>query len=92
MESNEKVLTEAEHCAIIIKSVASALGLKLNQFAELVGVNKQQLYAYTNGDRVPAWGFWKKVKTTFPHVSGDFLLTGRGAVLLNQANSLSDRA
>ena len=72
---------EKEESAKIIKSVAVALDLSIKELAEQLSVNSQQMYDYTMGKKLPGWGFWTKLKATFPHLSAEFLFTGKGNVL-----------
>ncbi len=72
---------EKEESAKIIKSVAAALELNIKELANQLSVNQQQMYDYTMGKKLPGWGFWTKLKTTFPNVSAEFLFTGKGNVL-----------
>jgi hypothetical protein len=73
---------EKEESARIIKSVALALSLKTYELAEKLEINKQQMYDYTMAKRIPSWGFWTKLKATYPQLSGDYLLTGKGSIFL----------
>ena len=72
---------EKEESAKIIKSVGVALGLKTNELADQLAINRQQMYDYTMGKKLPGWGFWTKLKATFPNVSAEYLFTGKGNVL-----------
>lgn len=73
---------ENEDSARIIKSVVVALDIKAYELAKRLEINKQQFYDYTSGRKIPGWGFWTKLKATYPQVSAEYLLTGKGAVLL----------
>lgn len=72
---------DKEQSAYILKSIALALNLKFQDMAEQTGINKQQFYDYTAGKILPSWGTLVKIKTAFPSVSSDFILTGKGSVL-----------
>lgn len=73
---------EAAQTARILKTVAITLGLKIHELAESLGVNRQQMYDYTMGKKVPKWPFWVNLKRQYPNLSGDYLLTGVGSPLL----------
>lgn len=59
-----------------------ALDFKTYELAERLEINKQQMYDYTQGKKMPGWGFWTKLKATYPQLSGEYLLTGKGAIFL----------
>ena len=75
---------DAVETARIIKLVAISLGIKINELGEVLQINKQQVYDYTMGKQVPKWQFWMKLKQHYPQVSAEFMLTGKGEVLLDQ--------
>lgn len=75
---------EAEEAARIIKVVVTSLDIRLLDLAETLGMHKQQIYDYTMGKQLPQWKFWMNLKKHYPQVSAEFLLTGKGEVLLDR--------
>ncbi|GAB3715729.1 hypothetical protein GCM10027592_56400 [Spirosoma flavus] len=65
-----------------IKTIVSALGLKTQDFASELEINKMQMYRYTSGQSVPAWETLDKILSKFPNVSAEYLMRGKGAVLI----------
>jgi predicted transcriptional regulator len=80
-EKKPRVYEKNPQIAYIFKAVILALDLKVYEFAEKMGMGKQAAYDYTMGKKTPNWERMAKIKEVFPQVSGDFLLTGKGAVL-----------
>ncbi|GAB3699878.1 hypothetical protein GCM10027592_26340 [Spirosoma flavus] len=72
----------SEVSSLRIKTIVSALGLKMQGFANEIEINKQQMYRYTSGQSVPAWETLDKILSKFPNVSAEYLMRGKGAVLI----------
>lgn len=75
---------EKELAVTILKSVILALNLKVYELGDQLEINRQQMYDYSHGKKTPGWVFWMKLKANYPQLSGDYLLTGKGAILLDQ--------
>jgi len=64
-----------------LKAVSAALGVQLKDMAEQTGINFKQMYAYSGGQSLPNWTTLDKILTTYPTVSAEFLMRGKGPVL-----------
>lgn len=64
-----------------LKAVSAALNVQLKDMAEQTGINFKQMYAYSGGQSLPNWTTLDKILSTYPTVSAEFLMRGKGAVL-----------
>ncbi len=59
-------------------------GLSASKFADIIGVQRSSMSHILSGRNNPSLDFIQKVMRSFPHVSGDWLISGRGEMAKNQ--------
>jgi transcriptional regulator with XRE-family HTH domain len=62
-------------------------GLSASKFADIIGVQRSSMSHILSGRNNPSLDFIQKVMRSFPHVSGDWLISGRGELTKNQASA-----
>ena len=72
---------EKDVAAHRLRAISAALDVQLKDMAEQTGINPIQMYAYSGGLKLPNWTTLDKILTTFPSVSAEFLMRGKGTVL-----------
>lgn len=63
-----------------LKIVVKRSGLNKEPFAEKTGVSRRMLFNYLGGENAPTADFFQAVKTAFPWVNIEWLITGIGAM------------
>lgn len=63
-------------------------GLTPSKFADIIGVQRSNISHIFSGRSNPGMDFLNKVLTSFPNISGDWLITGQGSMLKRPVNSL----
>ena len=66
-----------ERIEIIIKNE----GLSPSQFADTLGVQRSGISHILSGRNKPSLDFLNKLLDKFPHISGDWLITGKGDMI-----------
>jgi transcriptional regulator with XRE-family HTH domain len=61
-------------------------GLSASKFADVIGVQRSSMSHILSGRNNPSLDFIQKVMRSFPHVSGDWLISGRGELTKNQGS------
>jgi transcriptional regulator with XRE-family HTH domain len=56
-------------------------GLTPIQFAEIIGVQRSSISHFLSGRNNPSLDVMRKILTSFPKISGDWLVTGEGSML-----------
>lgn len=69
-----------------INKVISHEGLTPSKFADILGVQRSSISHILSGRNNPGLDFLNKVLTHFPHISGDWLITGQGNMLKKASN------
>lgn len=62
-------------------------GLSASKFADIVGVQRSSMSHILSGRNNPSLDFIQKVMRSFPHVSGDWLISGGGEMTKNQGSA-----
>lgn len=58
-------------------------GLTPSKFADIIGVQRSNISHIFSGRSNPSLDFLAKILLSFPHISGDWLVTGKGTMLKN---------
>ncbi len=61
-----------------------------SQFADAIGVQRSGISHILSGRNKPSLDFLNKLLARFPHISGDWLITGQGAMLKGLNPSLKE--
>lgn len=69
-----------------INKLVKALGHTQKTFAEAIGMTVDHVKYAARHDSIPL-GMMKSIKTTFPNVSGDWLITYEGPMFLDELSS-----
>ena len=64
-------------------------GLTPIQFAEIIGVQRSSISHFLSGRNNPSLDVMRKILTSFPDISGDWLVTGEGPMLKNPETTTS---
>jgi len=62
-------------------------GLSASKFADIIGVQRSSMSHILSGRNNPSLDFIQKIMRSFPHVSGDWLISGSGEMTKNQASA-----
>lgn len=62
-------------------------GLSASKFADIIGVQRSSMSHILSGRNNPSLDFIQKIMRSFPHVSGDWLLSGNGELSKSQDTS-----
>lgn len=68
-----------------IETLIEKENLNLARFADLVGLNRSALSHILSGRNKPSLDVVTKILQTFPRISSDWLLFGKGEIYLNSA-------
>ena len=69
-----------------IMELLNTEGLSASKFADIVGVQRSSMSHILSGRNNPSLDFIQKVMRSFPHVNGDWLISGRGEMTKNQGS------
>ncbi len=70
-----------------IMELLNTEGLSASKFADIVGVQRSSMSHILSGRNNPSLDFIQKVMRSFPHVSGDWLISGSGEMTKNQGSA-----
>ncbi|MGM9508817.1 hypothetical protein ACS5NO_13865 [Larkinella sp. GY13] len=65
----------------ILATIAQELHISLTDIAEEMDIHRSKLYNLKGGRWNPNYDFCRKFLETYPQISADFLMTGKGSVL-----------
>jgi transcriptional regulator with XRE-family HTH domain len=69
-----------------IAKVISHESITPSKFADIIGVQRSSISHILSGRNNPGLDFLNKILIHFPHISGDWLITGQGDMLKKAAN------
>ncbi|WP_439185668.1 helix-turn-helix domain-containing protein [Carboxylicivirga taeanensis] len=61
-----------------------------SQFADAIGVQRSGISHILSGRNKPSLDFLDKLLARFPHISGDWLITGQGSLLKSSQRGVSE--
>ena len=70
-----------------IMELLNTEGLSASKFADIIGVQRSSMSHILSGRNNPSLDFIQKIMRSFPHVSGDWLISGSGEMTKNQAST-----
>jgi len=72
-----------------IEAIIQHERLSPSQFADAIGVQRSGISHILSGRNKPSVDFLSKLLSKFPHISGDWLITGIGSMLNNDTNAIT---
>ena len=66
-----------------IQAIISKEGIIPSRFADIIGVQRSGISHILSGRNKPSLDFLNKVLIHYPHISGDWLITGNGEMFKN---------
>lgn len=69
-----------------IAKIISHEGISPSKFADIIGVQRSSISHILSGRNNPGLDFLNKMLIHFPHISGDWLITGQGDMLKKATN------
>jgi len=73
-----------------LEKIISKLALSKDEFAKKCGISKSQLYNYLNGINEPTAKFFRQLKTIFPLVNIDWIVSGNQVIDIIEANKKTE--
>lgn len=70
-----------------IQRIISRENLTASKFADIIGVQRSSVSHIISGRNNPGLDFLSKILQNFPHISGDWLITGQGSMVKLSGNS-----
>jgi transcriptional regulator with XRE-family HTH domain len=67
-----------------LKKVIKKSALKREDFAQYAEISRSQLFRYLKGEQDPGTVFYQSLKTNFPWINLDWLITGEGKLTLRK--------
>jgi len=64
-----------------IQAIINKEGITPSRFADIIGVQRSGISHILSGRNKPSLDFLNKVLIQYPHISGDWLITGQGEML-----------
>jgi len=64
-----------------LKALIAESGLGRDDFAKKIGISRRSLFNYLGGKNPPTGAFYQSVKTAFPWVNVEWLITGQGEMV-----------
>lgn len=72
-----------------IEAIIKHEGLSPSQFADVLGVQRSGISHILSGRNKPSLDFLNKLLNHFPHISGDWLITGKGEMIAGAKTSVN---
>jgi len=72
-----------------IQAIINKEGITPSRFADIIGVQRSGISHILSGRNKPSLDFLNKVLIHYPHISGDWLITGNGEMFKNTGEKRS---